>query len=380
MNDTLPKKAMVIAEWIQQDMLSAALPPGSAMGSEVQLCAKYRVGRGALREAIHILQFRGLARMRRGPGGGLVTEKPSQRHVAASLATLLSAGGAADQLSEARRVLMSIAEHVTCGNPALTRMAGTVEALSDYVPRAESGSTQNDLHGDFTARFGDSRAERIARDMIRRLRSSPLPEGARLGCESDLCARYDVGIPVARQVVRLLEESGLVECQRGRGRGLFLRNAGTHSVMHVLASSLMSCEATLQSSWELGQLLNVELVVLAAAAVPANGKRPLAQLLTRATPDALTNAADIIEIDWTLDQCSPNPILVTILGGLKLYARLRNRDGDTVLHRFANECGTEFLASTRAVANAILSGDCRAAAQAQRYKNELFARHLWRQH
>jgi DNA-binding FadR family transcriptional regulator len=318
--------------------------------------------------------------MRRGPGGGLVTENPSQRHVVASLAMLLSTGCPMNQLSEARRVLANIAERVTCENPALTRLAGTLEALSDYVRRAETGSTPNDLHGDFTARFGDSRAERIARDLICRLRVSPLPEGTRLGCEADLYARYDVGTPVARQVIRLLEESGLVECQRGRGRGLFLRTTETDSVMHMLASSLVSCGVTLQSSWELGQLLNVELVVLAAAAVPTSGKQPLTQLLTRARPEALTNAAEIIEIDWTVDRCSPNPILVTILGGLKLYSRLRNRDRDTVLRRFANECGPEFLASTRAVATAILSGDCRAAAQAQRDKNELFAQHLWRQH
>src|SRR5689334_16622685 len=96
MDTARQKKAMAIAERVQQDILSAASPPGTVIGSEMQLCAKYGVGRMAFREATRILQFRGVAQMRRGPNGGLIVGAPRHDLLITRLATLLHAQRAAE--------------------------------------------------------------------------------------------------------------------------------------------------------------------------------------------------------------------------------------------------------------------------------------------
>ena len=123
----------------------------------------------------------------------------------------------------------------------------------------------------------------------------------------------------------------------------------------------------------LGQQLSIETVMLAASrrADQAN-TRSLEKLLDPAAPTVLRDAADLLAIDRAVDRCTPNPVLLAILEGLKAYSRLRNRDRDLALTRFATEHGPEFLASTRAVAHAILTGDCRGAGEAQQLKNQLF--------
>src|SRR3546814_10199262 len=44
--------------------------------------------------------------------------------------------------------------------------------------------------------------------------------GERLGTTRELMDRYDVSLPVLRQALRVLEESGAVRISRGRGGGL----------------------------------------------------------------------------------------------------------------------------------------------------------------
>src|SRR5690606_22989276 len=60
--------------------------------------------------------------------------------------------------------------------------------------------------------------------------------GQRLGSEWDLCERYSVSRATLRQAIRQFEDSGLVECRRGRGNGLVVRDLkGTGSIKLVLA-------------------------------------------------------------------------------------------------------------------------------------------------
>jgi DNA-binding FadR family transcriptional regulator len=45
-------------------------------GTESQLLERYRVSRSVFREAVRLLEYHAVARMRQGPGGGLVVSKP----------------------------------------------------------------------------------------------------------------------------------------------------------------------------------------------------------------------------------------------------------------------------------------------------------------
>jgi DNA-binding FadR family transcriptional regulator len=70
------KLAEVLAANIADDIAARGWQVGSVFGTEAALLERYRVSRAALREAVRLLEYHGVAHMRRGPGGGLVVSEP----------------------------------------------------------------------------------------------------------------------------------------------------------------------------------------------------------------------------------------------------------------------------------------------------------------
>src|SRR5215213_678938 len=67
-----------IARQIEQDIRREGWREGHLIGSEAELIARFEVGVATVREASRILEARGLARVRRGPGGGLFVTAPER--------------------------------------------------------------------------------------------------------------------------------------------------------------------------------------------------------------------------------------------------------------------------------------------------------------
>ncbi|MBP2367702.1 FadR/GntR family transcriptional regulator [Pseudonocardia parietis] len=70
------KLAEVVAERMHDDIAADGWQIGSVFGSETDLLERYGVSRAVLREAVRLLEHHSVARMRRGPGGGLVVAAP----------------------------------------------------------------------------------------------------------------------------------------------------------------------------------------------------------------------------------------------------------------------------------------------------------------
>ncbi len=70
------KLAEMLAATIADDIAAGGWQVGSVFGTETTLLARYRVSRAVLREAVRLLEYHSVARMRRGPGGGLIVTKP----------------------------------------------------------------------------------------------------------------------------------------------------------------------------------------------------------------------------------------------------------------------------------------------------------------
>ncbi|HYB37860.1 MAG TPA: FCD domain-containing protein [Mycobacterium sp.] len=70
------KLAEVLAATIGDDIAVNGWQVGSVVGTETALLERYQVSRSVLREAVRLLEYHAIARMRRGPGGGLVVTKP----------------------------------------------------------------------------------------------------------------------------------------------------------------------------------------------------------------------------------------------------------------------------------------------------------------
>ena len=71
------KKAAEVARLIESDIMRRGWPLGELLGSEPDLIARYGVSRAVFREAVRIVEHDGAARMRRGPGGGLIVTAPN---------------------------------------------------------------------------------------------------------------------------------------------------------------------------------------------------------------------------------------------------------------------------------------------------------------
>jgi len=70
------KMAEIVADRIRTDISRAGLAEGELAGSEQDLLLRYGVSRAVLREAVRLLEYHSVAGMRRGPGGGLIVNRP----------------------------------------------------------------------------------------------------------------------------------------------------------------------------------------------------------------------------------------------------------------------------------------------------------------
>ena len=70
------KLAELVASRIHDEVVRRGWPVGLVLGSEADLLARHGVSRAVLREAVRILEYHGVAWMRRGPSGGLVVTEP----------------------------------------------------------------------------------------------------------------------------------------------------------------------------------------------------------------------------------------------------------------------------------------------------------------
>jgi DNA-binding FadR family transcriptional regulator len=70
-----------VARRIENEIAAAGWPVGTLLGAEAQLQERYAVGRAVLREAVRLLEARGVARFRSGRGGGLVVTAPEREPV-----------------------------------------------------------------------------------------------------------------------------------------------------------------------------------------------------------------------------------------------------------------------------------------------------------
>jgi DNA-binding FadR family transcriptional regulator len=71
------KRAEQVAAVIRADIVANGWPVGRVLGAEPELMERYGVSRAVLREAVRIVEYLGVARMRQGPGGGLVVAAPN---------------------------------------------------------------------------------------------------------------------------------------------------------------------------------------------------------------------------------------------------------------------------------------------------------------
>lgn len=83
------KLGEMAANVVQESIISGQFNPGDSLPGEAELMARFRISRPTLREAMRILEARGLVRVYRGKKGGASVLHPTENVTAANAATYL---------------------------------------------------------------------------------------------------------------------------------------------------------------------------------------------------------------------------------------------------------------------------------------------------
>jgi DNA-binding FadR family transcriptional regulator len=396
-----------LARLIEDDIASNMVPVGGVMGSLRELSERYSVGRAAAREAVALLERRGLGRLRPGPCGGFVVAQPDFSTIGAELANYFRmAGVTLTQLKDAREAVDSmVAGLAASARPDTGQLAGLVRpdeggAELDWHLHIRAGIAEltgqpvielfveclNDLTSEFalapgqahgwevraasqgetlrkaladgdvncalseaaklherlqhclqredgplqlpaidTSRLADDRtlATLVARKLGAEILSSA-GAGQRLGSEWDLCERLSVSRATLRQAIRQLQDSGLVECRRGRGNGLVVRDLrGTGSIRLMLAY-LISRQMDPMAAGTILFQLNRFVPALAVNRADKAQRARLKKLLEKAQRSDPIDRYDLLRLVQWVSHLSDSPIIDLFSRCLAAYeARFR---------------------------------------------------------
>jgi len=133
--------AASVARQLADEIVVRGWPVGEVLGSERELTERMGVGRGVLREAVRIVEHHGIARMRRGPGGGLVVCAPQLDAVAEAISLFLRYEGATRAQLFELRVTIELAAIAQAAARIDERAAARVRACVAAERRRGYGDT-----------------------------------------------------------------------------------------------------------------------------------------------------------------------------------------------------------------------------------------------
>lgn len=132
------KRAAKIARRIEEDIVRRGWAVGESLGSEAALQQRYGVSRSVLREAVRLVEHHQVARMRRGPNGGLLICEPDAGPATRAVVIYLEYRGTTlGDLLNARLVLEPLAaalaaEHID--EAGITRLRSVLSAEEQWRP------------------------------------------------------------------------------------------------------------------------------------------------------------------------------------------------------------------------------------------------------
>ena len=318
--------AVDLARRIEDDIAALDLTPGGTLGSLRALAERYGVGRSVVREAVGLLEQRGLGHMRPGPGGGFILAKPQPDRIGAALADHFMASGVTlPQLRDAREAVDGMAARragALTAEPVLPLLVECLNRLAVDLVRAEGTFGDGGPAASASAApatLSASIARRLAAEIARTGRA-----GARLGSESALCERFNVSRLTLRQAIRLLQDSGLVECRRGRGNGLMVRDRRAAGSIRLMLAYLIGEKLDPMTAGTILFELNCYVPALAVSRAGAEQRRQLEAALARVESCDSFERYDLLGLVHCVSRLADSPIIDLFSRCLAAYeARFR---------------------------------------------------------
>ena len=295
-----------LARRIEDDIAILGPAPGASLGSLRELSERYHAGRSVTREAVGLLERRGLGRLRPGPCGGFILARPQPETTGLALAEhFLSMGITRLQIQDAREALTQVKQS-HAPDPVSTLLIRCLDAVAagfdatQGPPRAADGESLQSPAGTRAA----SIARRLAAE-IQRMGGA----GARLGSEWDLCERFGASRLTLRQAIRLLQDSGLVECRRGRGNGLVIRDRRAGGSIRLMLAYLISEKLDPIAAGAILIQLNAYVPALAVSRATIEQRRQLEILLSRLEASDSFDRCELLGLVHLVSRLADSPII-----------------------------------------------------------------------
>ena len=203
------EKPQQIADELRRLIVSGKLTEGESLGHEPELVERFGVSRPSLREALRILEAKGLISVVRGRGGGVVVHEPDGRITARTAALVLQARNVplAD-VHEARSLLEPTAVRVVA---SLRSRRSAVAELRQRIEDQMRVITDPEAFGPANARFHEhlvtlagNQTLSIVAEMLNEIVARAVTAVSKAG-SADAMATRRRGIRSQQRLVSLIE-------------------------------------------------------------------------------------------------------------------------------------------------------------------------------
>jgi DNA-binding FadR family transcriptional regulator len=160
------RRPMKRSEMIAQDLVAyiveSRLPPGARLPHEKEMIEQLGVGRTSLREALRILETRGVVTMKSGPGGGPVVRHPQPTDLTESFKLILQfQRGTLAEVLDARAWLEPITARMAAENITRNEIARLQEINAEIEADVETEEKIIDANRRFHSMIASSTANLV---------------------------------------------------------------------------------------------------------------------------------------------------------------------------------------------------------------------------
>jgi len=366
-------RALSVAEYIEDVLTHCGWPTGEIVEPEKDLAKHLGTGCAVVRQALRLLEMRGVGTVRRGTSGGLILARPSPQLLVSAMSQHLRWLGLRHEQIAATRLRVQSHQWASSNfnytvnddGRAVSKPLALLLAVLSQLDRAEPDAA-DELSAPDTDYHTHQQAIYVANLLAGEITYARCVTGYRLGSLSELSYHYGVGLPTFTQSVRLLADFGVLKGRRGKSGGLFLQLPKEEAIVRRINSQLLALQLSIEESEEFVWFINT-LHARAAA------ERAVVTAGISAAMDALAHASgECFQYYWTLLQreiaeAANIPVLHMFVRCFAAYNIRAFRPKGPSQH---NEMAAALQAS-RDVVNAIANGEPANAEIAQSRCHEI---------
>jgi len=212
------EKPQQIADELRRRIVSGELSDGELLGHEPELVERFGVSRPSLREALRILEAKGLVSVVRGRGGGVVVHEPDERMAAHTAALVLRARNVSiADVHEARSLLEVAAVRIIA---SLRSRRSAASELQQRIDDQMKVIMDPDAFGPANARFHEhlvglagNRTLSIVAEMLNEIVVRAVTAVSKRGPSVSSTATRRRGIRSQQKLVSLVEAGKAAEAE-----------------------------------------------------------------------------------------------------------------------------------------------------------------------